>query len=163
MFSLSRVNKLIDHPLYENYMQKITEAETQRAYCKHGFDHSLAVARIAHAYLLEQGEPSVSKEVIYAAALLHDIGRWVEYETGEDHAQASAALARPILDEGGFKPDEIKIIETGIREHRAHAGENLSVLGRALALADDWARDCRGCEAKKDCYKFSPEMLQIIY
>ncbi len=163
MSTLPRVNELIDNPIYENYMLKIEKAEKERSYCKHGFDHGLAVARIAHSFLLEQGETSLSKEVIYAAALLHDIGRWVEYQTGEDHAQASATLALPLLEESGYSSEEIKVIVKAIGEHRTHSGENLSALGRALALADDWARDCRQCKAKDGCHKFSEQMLRIIY
>jgi len=163
LFSLPRVNELIDNPIYENYMIKIEKAEKERIYCKHGFDHGLTVARIAHAFLLEQGETSLSKEVIYAAAFLHDIGRWVEYETGEDHAQASATLALPILEECGYNSEEIKVIVKAISEHRAHADESLSTLGRSLALADDWARDCRQCKAKDGCYKFTEQMMRIIY
>lgn len=144
-------------------MIEIEKAEKERRYCKHGFDHGLAVARIAHSFLLEQGETSLSKEVIYAAALLHDIGRWVEYQTGEDHAQASARLALPLLEECGYSSEEIKVVAKAISEHRTHTGENLSTLGRALALADDWARDCRQCKAKDGCHKFSEKMLQIIY
>ncbi len=163
MSTLPRVNELIDNPVFENYMIKIEEAEKERRYCKHGFDHGLAVARIAHSFLLEQGLTSLSKEVIYAAALLHDIGRWVEYQTGEDHAQVSATLALPILEECGYNSEEIEIIVKAISEHRAHADESLSMLGRALALADDWARDCRQCKAKNGCHKFSERMMQIVY
>jgi putative nucleotidyltransferase with HDIG domain len=160
---LPRVNKLIDNPLYKKYLLKIAKAEKKRKYCKHGFDHGLAVARIAYAFLLEQGETCLDKEVIYIAAILHDIGRWVEYETGEDHAQASAALAQPLLEESGFNPEEIKVIIGAIHEHNRHSSENLSVLGRSLALADNWARDCRGCKAKDSCYKFTEEMRQIVF
>ena len=163
MSTLPRVNELIDNPIYEKHMLKIEKAEKERSYCKHGFDHGLAVARIAHSFLLEQGDTSVSKEVIYAAALLHDIGRWVEYETGEDHAQVSATLAVPLLEESGYCPEEMKVIVQGISEHRIHSGENLSPLGRALALADDWARDCRQCKAKDRCHKFTDQMLRITY
>lgn len=163
MIVLPRVNKLIDNPLYKKYLLKIAEAEKKRKYCKHDFDHGLAVARIAYAFLLEQGETCPEKEVIYTAALLHDIGRWVEYETGEDHAQASAALARPLLEESGFNPEEIKVIGRAIAEHSRHGSENLSVLGRSLALADNWARDCRSCQAKDNCYKFTQEMRQLVF
>ncbi|MHB8126010.1 MAG: HD domain-containing protein [Desulfitobacteriaceae bacterium] len=163
MSTIPRVNELINNPIYENYLIKIAKAEKERKYCKHGFDHGLAVARIAYAFLLEQGETSMGKEVIYAAALLHDIGRWVEYETGEDHAQASSTLALPLLEECGYNYEEIKVIAKAIAEHNTHSGENLSILGRSLALADDWARDCRQCKAKNGCYKFSEQMMRIIY
>lgn len=163
MIELPRVNNLIENPLYKNYLIKISKAEKKRKYCKHDFEHGLTVARIAYAFLLEHGETCLDKEVIYIAALLHDIGRWVEYETGEDHAQASVALAQPLLEEHGFDPGEIEVIVKAIAEHSKHSSENLSVLGRSLALADNWARDCRGCKAKDSCYKFTEEMKQIVF
>ncbi|MDD2234345.1 MAG: HD domain-containing protein [Desulfitobacteriaceae bacterium] len=158
-----RVNRLIRNFSYQDYLLKIAKAEKKRKYCKHNFDHGLTVARIAYAYLLEQDETCLEKEIIYVTALLHDIGRWVEYRTGEDHARASAALAQPLLEESGFNPEEIKTIIKAIAEHSKHSSENLSVLGRSLALADNWARDCRSCKAKDGCYKFTEEMEQIIF
>nr|WP_236006098.1 HD domain-containing protein [Paradesulfitobacterium ferrireducens] len=162
MSSMKRVNDLIDHPEFQRHLEKTEEMERERKFCKHGFEHGLAVARIAHAYLLEKGTKP-EREVVYAAGLLHDIGRWLEYETGKDHALASAELARPILAACGFSGSEIGIIEQGIREHRLHGQPGLSALGEALALADDWARDCRSCTARADCYKFGDSMLRITY
>ena len=160
--SMARVNDLIDNPAFQRHMTKIQQLERERKFCKHGFEHGLTVARIANAYLLEQGE-NIGRELVYAAALLHDIGRWAEYETGEDHAQASASLAKPILQECGFNPEEIQVIIQAISEHRSHADDNLSPLGKALALADDWARDCRQCSMKTECHKFGDSMLRITY
>lgn len=167
MFSMPRVNKILANNNYQGYMQKIKEMESQRKFCKHTLEHSLAVARIAYIYLLEQeGEEidkEADKEVIYAAALLHDIGRWVEYQTGEDHAQASTRLARPLLEELGFLPAERERILQAILEHRRHHDDHLTMLGRALALADDWSRECVSCKAKDECHKFNDTMLQIFY
>ncbi|AET65838.1 putative domain HDIG-containing protein [Desulfosporosinus orientis DSM 765] len=163
LHAMTRVNKLLDHKDYSLYMERINHLEKERIFCKHGFEHGLGVARIAYSYLLEKGEVSLGKEVIYAAALLHDIGRWVEYQTGEDHAEVSARLALPLLKECGFSPEDTQAIVVGIKEHRRHHDDDLSLLGEALAIADDWARDCRYCSAQNQCYKFSPAMKQIVY
>ncbi|TGE34137.1 HD domain-containing protein [Desulfosporosinus sp. Sb-LF] len=144
-------------------MGKIEGLERERCFCKHGFEHGLSVARIAYVYLLEKGVMTLSKEKVYAAALLHDIGRWVEYQTGEDHAEVSARLALPLLEVCGFDSEDIQVILSGIREHRRHPEENLTLLGEALALADDWARDCRLCSVQNQCYKFNHTMKQIVY
>lgn len=163
LHTMARVNQLIEREDYLHYMEKIDELEKERSFCKHGFEHGLDVARIAYAYLLEKGDAILSKEEIYAAAFLHDIGRWVEYETGEDHAEVSARLALPLLEACSFSLENIQVILQGIREHRRHPEDNLTLLGEALALADDWARDCRHCSAQTLCYKFNQEMKQIIY
>ena len=42
--------------------------------------HLLDVARLAWIFNLEANQ-EISKERIYAAALLHDIGRHIQYET----------------------------------------------------------------------------------
>ncbi|WP_199242592.1 HD domain-containing protein [Desulfosporosinus fructosivorans] len=160
---MTRVNQLLEHEDYISYMEKIDGLEKERRFCKHGFEHGLNVARIAYAYLLEKGELLLSKESIYAAAFLHDIGRWVEYETGEDHAVASARLALPLLEVCRFNSDDIQVILNGILEHRRHPEDNLTTLGEALALADDWARDCRHCSLQDLCYKYNQTMNQVMY
>ncbi|MDI6812129.1 MAG: HD domain-containing protein [Desulfitobacteriaceae bacterium] len=162
---MERLNRMIQGEAFREHLVRTQAEEKERIYCKHGMDHLLGVARIAYAYLLEREEVSSKpqfKELVYAAALLHDLGRWVEYKTGEDHAQASVRLAKPLLIEAGFQVDEVETILDAIMEHRQETGHT-SVLARALALADDWARDCGNCSAQGTCHKFSPEMLNITY
>lgn len=160
---MARLNRLLDLEDYSRYMEKIEGLEKERLFCKHSFEHGLNVARIAYAFILEKGELIIPKDVVYAAAFLHDIGRWVEYETGEDHAEVSARLAVPLLEMSDFRIEEIRIILQGIREHRRHQAEKLTLLGEALARADDWSRDCRHCTAQPLCYKFNQDMKQITY
>lgn len=162
MIPISRVNQILQHTLYEEYCGKNRIAESQRIYCRHGSDHGLSVARIAYIYFLESKEISLSKEVIYAAGLLHDIGRWLEYENQENHAIIGARLATPILRECGFSEQEVEIITRGILEHRLQPSEAPNMLGQALALADDWARDCINCESKASCYKYTKAMEEIL-
>jgi uncharacterized protein len=160
---MARINQLLDQEDYMAYQERIDFLENKRQFCKHGFEHCVNVARIAYAYILEQKGKVLLKEVVYAAALLHDIGRWVEYQTGEDHAEASARLALPLLEACNFTHEEITIIVQAIREHRQHSADTLTLLGNALTLADNWARDCRHCMAQKHCYKFNQTMRQITY
>jgi uncharacterized protein len=174
MIPIPRVNQILQHHLYEDYSIKNKLAEEKRIYCRHGSDHGLSVARIAYIYLLENwddssGENSVlkadrgiAKEIVYAAGILHDIGRWVEYETKEDHAQAGARLAVPILRESGYEEQEIEVICQGILQHRLDPAAAQSELGQALARADDWARDCHNCESKATCYKYTKDMEEIL-
>lgn len=163
LHSMARVNQLLEHEDYIRYIEKIDELEKERCFCKHGFDHGLNVARIAYAYMLEKGEAILLKEAVYAAAFLHDIGRWVEYETGEDHALVSARLALPLLEVCRFSPEVVQMILTGIQEHRRHGEDNLTPLGEALALADDWSRDCRHCSTQSRCHKYNQAMKLIMY
>lgn len=164
MLHMPRVAYMLEIPEFLSHLAKIEQLESERIFCKHGLDHALSVARIAWSYLLELGERNFTKEVVYVTGLLHDIGRWIEYETGEDHAEASARLAQPLLAAAGFDVGETESILAAIREHRQDPKETgLTALGRAIALADDWARDCWQCKVKDSCYKYNDSMKQMVF
>ena len=78
---MERVDRIIRNETFIWNMKKLLRLEQERIYCRHDMDHLLSVARIAYIKALEERIP-VSKELIYAAALLHDIGRAAQYETG---------------------------------------------------------------------------------
>lgn len=140
--------------------------EVNRKFCKHTIQHVIDVARVTYIILLETGDIKrfieehhlnsweTAKEIIYTAAILHDIGRWREYETGEDHAVCGAEMAVEILKRVGFTMDETKIITQAISEHRRIC-ENMSMLGERLYRADNLSRACSQCEASYECYKFN--------
>ena len=75
---MERINEISDHPLWKLHIEQLKEAEKDRIFCKHGIEHLLDVARIAYIENLEEN-CDISKEMIYAAALLHDIGRFLQY------------------------------------------------------------------------------------
>ena len=85
------------------------------------------------------------------AALLHDIGRWQEYENGVRHELASAQLAPNILEECGFSEDEIEKIVYAIMNHRnKEIAEDISLAG-FIYRADKKSRPCYFCEAESEC------------
>ncbi|WP_395879548.1 HD domain-containing protein [Desulfallas sp. Bu1-1] len=166
MVFLRRVDRILNDPCYRKCLERNAACEATRRFCRHDLQHMLDVSRITYMLVLEDGglgegaaaqgvagnSPAAVKEIIYAAGLLHDMGRWREYETGEDHAAAGARLAGPVLDRAGFDAVERKIITTAIREHRTKGGE-ASRLGQYLRRADDLSRPCSFCPARADCYK----------
>lgn len=156
---MERVQAILVDKDFQEHLRLVEVAEKNRVYCHHDYHHVLSVARLAYLIVLEERIelPSPIKPIIYAAGLLHDIGRWLEYSTGEDHAIASARLAEPILKRAGFHSAEIDLIVTGIAEHRV---TGKSLLGQVLARADDLSRDCRGCQSRETCYK-AEEMLRL--
>lgn len=162
---LRRVDKILNDPRYRECLERNAACETTRRFCRHDLQHMLDVSRITYMLVLEDGtpgdeavqgivgeSPAVVKEIIYAAGLLHDMGRWRQYETGEDHAAAGARLAAPVLERAGFTAVEREIITTAIREHRTGGGE-ASKLGQYLRRADDLSRPCAFCQARAECYK----------
>ncbi|ADG81097.1 HD domain-containing protein [Thermincola potens] len=163
---MDRVEKILKDPFYQECIAKNEVKEAKRKFCKHAFQHMVDVARVAYILIMEAkelknfiiqnnlGTREKAREVIYAAALLHDIARWHEYETGEDHAVKGAEIAEDILKRAGFDNREITIICQAIKEHRGSFTENMSLLGEYLHRADNLSRSCYFCPAKAECYKF---------
>ena len=78
---MKRVNAILDAPLYRRCYARLEELERERIFCCHQMTHLLDVARIAYILNMEQ-DMGLEKEVIYAAAVLHDIGKYAQYEDG---------------------------------------------------------------------------------
>jgi uncharacterized protein len=100
----------------------------------HSFDHTLRV----HALSIQIGEDlPISVRVVRAAALLHDVGRLKESETGVSHSILSGEMSRPLLQELGYDETEIECIVDAIRTHRFSEGiEPNSLEGKILSDAD---------------------------
>ena len=93
---MAHADAIAAHPLWRKSVVCITQLEASREFCRHDVTHFLDVARLAWIENLERGL-GVSKEEIYAAALLHDIGRHLQYEKGIPHDEASVQLGGQIL------------------------------------------------------------------
>ncbi|MHA1771239.1 MAG: HD domain-containing protein [Candidatus Thorarchaeota archaeon] len=100
----------------------------------HTYDHTLRVYSMSLRIGRELG---ANLRVLGAAALLHDIGRVREAETGVSHSILSGQMGRPALQQAGYSDEEItQIIET-IRTHRFSEGLTpTSVEGHILSDAD---------------------------
>lgn len=148
---MDRVNCILKEKEFLEYLEKNRESEVERIFCHHDISHFLDVSRIAMIINYEQGF-NIGKEIIYAAGLLHDIGRWVEYKTGEDHAIASARLAEPILKRCKYNESENEEILLAIKSHRAR--DHKTDLSRIIYQADKESRACFKCKAKGKCKRF---------
>ena len=150
---MERVNGILNHDLFLEYLQKNRMAEEGRRFCHHDMEHFLNVARLAMIFALESrcASDSPDKELIYAAALLHDIGRWKQYEDGTPHEKASAQLAPKILSDCGFSARETAQIVTAILSHRNEGIKEEQSLSGILYRADKMSRSCFCCEAEREC------------
>lgn len=174
---MPRVDAICRHPRFQRELARIDELEHDRAWCRHGLSHLLDVARIAWIDCVEAAprDPaaSLSRELVYAAALLHDIGRAEQYETGTPHDEAGERIAIEIL--GTVEPDarfdagERSAIAFAVRGHRRKAdgdagavampgrrrpdGEDpcAEALQRVIARADKASRACFACPARATC------------
>lgn len=143
------------HPLFQSCYEKLERAEENRQFCRHQMNHLLDVARLAYIQNLEQGL-GIRREVIYAAALLHDIGKYRQYAEGVPHEQESAKLAEVILSEvsqgerKGFGKQEQEEIVRAIRSHRKYR-EDMGALGKLIYNSDKKSRQCFACQAEEEC------------
>ena len=71
---MQRIDNILKNETYRFLMGMIRERELARIFCCHGLDHCLDVARIAYMLDMDEGA-GIDRELIYAAALLHDVGR----------------------------------------------------------------------------------------
>ncbi len=146
---MHRIDKIIKDESFIKRIKEINEIEKYRIFCGHGYDHLMSVARIAYIMVLEEGL-DISKEFVYAASLLHDIGRFSEYEKEMDHRIAGPYVARPILLNAGFSEEETEIICDAIRLHGTYPDEKGTLAG-VLYRADKLSRDCFSCKAYEEC------------
>lgn len=126
-------------PAFEDRPLPISEEKELRAF----EDGSLPIS--------EEKELHAFEDLVYAAALVHDIGRYRQYEDGTPHEEASAALAADILLDSGFDEKETHVIIDAVRSHRdAGIAEEKSLRG-LLYRADKLSRACFACPAQGDC------------
>ena len=168
---MSKAAKILEDREYRKWLSRIENLEQDRKFCRHGMEHLMAVARICYILCLEEdiekkillAYPALTsielKEMVYAAALTHDLGRAITYETGGDHAFESKKLAVPILKTLGFTPEQMEIILDAVREHRERVA-GMSILGDVLYRADKLSRPCETCTSQSDCDKIQ-EMQRI--
>lgn len=112
---------------------------------------------------LEEGQ-NLDKDLIYAASLLHDIGKHRQYDEGIPHEKASAEIAPAILQDCGFKEEETSVIIKAILAHRDSASAEMNGLTGILYRADKASRACFCCKAEKECdWKNGRKNLVIKY
>lgn len=160
---MERVNRILKQPIWKQSLQKNKIAEKERIFCKHNIEHFLDVGRIAYIKSLEQNL-NIKKDVIYAAALLHDIGKFLQYLDGTPHEIASSDLAKDILKECGYLEGECDTIVKAILEHRKKPTHFSSELSRILYESDKISRNCMFCPANAQCnWADDKKNQEIIY
>lgn len=169
---MKRVELLLKDAHYIEYINNNNEEESANKYCQHGLQHHIDVARIAYILVLEHNDLNyfakegglsgklAAKECIYAAGLLHDIGKWNEYRTGADHAAFGARLARDILTRVFYNPNEIELVCRAVYEHR-NISRDMSFLGERIHRADNLSRVCSQCEDRASCPKRSNKEFSV--
>jgi HD superfamily phosphodiesterase len=144
---MERVNRILAHPTFRAQLSQLEALEAQRSFCHHDLEHLLSVARLMAWYDHTSPQP-LPQGLIYATALLHDIGRAAQYTDGTPHEAAGVAIAAPILADCGFSPEEQAQILSAIGAHRSPDAAQAR-LGALLYRADKKSRPCFACPAKR--------------
>lgn len=147
---MERIDRILKHDLFIEGLHKNIEAERDRIFCRHDMQHFLDVARIGRILNAEE-EAGIENELIYAAALLHDIGKYRQYAQRIPHERASADLAPDILRECGFDQNETDVIIRAILGHRDAVSAEAPGLTGILYRADKLSRACFCCPARELC------------
>jgi uncharacterized protein len=101
-----------------------------------GWTHSERDYRLALS-IAEKEKLPVDKDVLFAAAFIHDIGAIGEYQKeGVDHSVRSVELAGPILTEMGFPAGKIAAVNDAILTHMFDKVPGTSAAAVALHDAD---------------------------
>lgn len=148
--NVEKWNRILHHPVFIETLAAIREQEKDRVFCHHDLNHLLDVARISWIAVLEQNL-GLSKDAVYGAALLHDLGRWKQYTSQKPHHIAGAELAQRILPDAGYTEEEIANITEAILYHGEVSTEHPKKLALLLYQADKLSRNCFLCEAQPQC------------
>lgn len=145
-----KINSILKNPIFIEKLNKLNSLERTRVFCIHGIEHSMDVARIGYIIILEENL-NIKKELIYGAALLHDLGRVMEYENGTPHDEGSIVLAKEILKDTEYTECEVNEILNAISSHR-EKNIKKTLLGEILYKSDKLSRLCFSCKAEKECH-----------
>lgn len=159
---MDKVNSILSNNKFKEYLMKNEKWEIGRKFCCHNLQHFIDVARISYIMALEN-KINIDREVVYGAALLHDIGRWMQYQDGTPHEIASYKLAEDILNECDYNQDQKAIILSAILNHRNEKSER-NTFDYIFYLSDKLSRNCFSCTAIGEC-KWSEEKknVRMIY
>lgn len=147
---MNKINKILKHDLFIECYTKIEKYEEKREFCHHDMTHFLDVARLASIFN-ERFHLGIYKELIYGTALLHDIGRFRQYEDETPHEVASAEIAPSILRDCGYTEQEVAYIVEAILNHRNQEVMEQDNLSGIIYKADKMSRSCFACKAEKQC------------
>ncbi|WP_342678864.1 HD domain-containing protein [Methanofollis sp. UBA420] len=106
----------------------------------HGLDHTLRVTALCREIGLAEG---ADMRVLVPAALLHDIARPQEEETGVPHEEEGARIAEEYLGAIGYDAALVPAVSHAIRAHRYSTGAAPATL-EAKVLSDADKLDAMG-------------------
>lgn len=165
MQTMERLQLIYSHPLYVKELEGICDDEKDRAFCRHDMEHLLDVARICTILCYQEGliGNDISMELIYATAMLHDIGRHRQNMDGTPHDLAGARIAEEGLRDCKFGEHEVEVVIDAIMSHRNNRNAPDGAISRFADIfraADKKSRTCYRCDAREEC-KWPKEKMNL--
>ena len=159
---IKRVNRILSNPLFMQYMEINQAAEAGSAFCKHDVSHMLDVARIAQLYNIKK-RLGFSIELIYAAALLHDITKGLQIMEGVPHNESAIAPSTKILQDAEFCTDEVECVIAAILNHRKGPKKSTKfyAFSRLIYKADKLSRNCFLCKCTSCDWSHKNSKLKV--
>ncbi len=133
---------------WERPLIDVVKRKMEGAPPSHDFSHVKRVVRLCDVIRREEGG---DREVLRAAAWLHDVGRPLEEETGRDHAEIGAEIAEALLPELGFPEDKVREVVHAVEAHRYSTGPEPETL-EAEILQDADNLDAMGAVGIARCF-----------
>lgn len=147
---MERYERIINNDIYRAHILSIEKCEEDRIFCHHDTVHFMDVARIGMIINVTEGY-GIPKDIIYATALLHDIGRDIQYANGTPHEITSLNIANDILSDTDYNEAEINEIINAIGNHRNAKIKDEKNLSGLIYRADKLSRACYFCKAYDEC------------
>lgn len=98
-------------------------AKTNLQHSAWGFEHGKRDYLLA-SKLAQEDKRSVDDDVLFAAAMLHDMGAFAPYEIeGVDHAVRSAQVLETVLVPAGFEKSKLENVKKAVLTHSYYATE----------------------------------------
>ena len=111
--------------------------------------HGICVSNLAYCVAKQLGLYEDQCHELAVAGLLHDIGRFRQYEAGIPHEEAGVQLAEEILKDCGFDQSEQEQVLELIRGHRTR--QKAGSLPELFYRVDKLSRNCFSCPAEEKC------------
>lgn len=146
---LEITNRIFRNEKYRKLVAELAELEKYRRFCRHDIEHFFDVARIM-MILCTRRKVEISEDIVYSAALLHDLGRIQEITAGIPHEMAGQITAAGILADVDCPEDMAEKIISLIANHRRKDNPEDSP-EQLFFTADKRSRKCFLCKACDEC------------
>lgn len=120
----------------ERYDETVAYMDECMRDAAHDREHVMRV--LGYAMTIAENEPSVDRDLLITACLLHDIGRAAQFrDPSLDHAAVGAEMARDWLVGKGYPSEFAEKVRSAIRSHRYRTGGRAETIEAQILFDSD--------------------------